>query len=667
MKMRIAMLMAALAGWVIASVPPASAADDVLGFEDSALDPVTEHRLVRFADQDEYERYFNDLFRITEKEGRLWSLMKVTSITFKNPSNDLLDPKDWVWGSRPRPRQSVTGDRRSDDQAAFVKRIGPYVLILFDGRIASIDTRNGLSLRDRIFVSEEEEDEDFDDALPYDAMLVQGDRIIVLGPYASDDDGKRILTFKIDRDTGKLTREHALTISATDEDGAGNYEPRVVGDQLMIYGRFWIDRMREGRNIPSIRLKAGADPAVGQGLASAPLLNIRDIYRPVAHTYQPLLHTLSLCPLSDTPVGQLPTCRTIGLIGPTEAELHVADRNIYLWTAPAQEKQPERSCRSTAQPARVDVATSTIHRLSIDSGAVDVVSISGTPLDQFSMHGRSDALYALAKWQSVRCGPDDEAPVQHVALIDIPAKLFGKSAAPIASPRIRRLPPIHATSIQGKFNGDWAVYAGPGNVSSDADEDSPSTVAVAVPLGAPRKALKLPIAHGLNRLERVGGDMLVYGDLDEDGLGVTPIVLAETAHPGASLRLPGHTDPDEPNYVFDSRADAQGDGLIAIPTQQEEKPEEPLTMSLVSLHDRDRLAFAGDVEMASEEATSTKHEANSYECDSFCWDSGYARLRAIFVEDRVLVLAATDVIEVSMSDGTVRELRRLDLTAPLTR
>lgn len=58
MKTRSAMLLAVLVGWTVAPTPPANAADDVLGFEDSALDAVTARRLVRFTDQAEYERYF---------------------------------------------------------------------------------------------------------------------------------------------------------------------------------------------------------------------------------------------------------------------------------------------------------------------------------------------------------------------------------------------------------------------------------------------------------------------------------------------------------------------------------------------------------------------------------------------------------------------------------
>jgi len=203
------------------------------------------------------------------------------------------------------------------DEGDIVKQIGRFLLVLQDGRIFSIDTRPGenagLALVDRMNIYRNARDNVW-----YDEMLVSDNRVLITG-YSYAEDATELAVFRLD-EQGRLTREGVFFLSSNDYYDTESYATRLVDGRLVVYTPIDLSDvdLDEKMEWPVVRRwqEEGTRSRPPRG---RPLLGARDIYRPVRDVAEPMLHTISICPLDSAGEAGNLECRTIS---------RVADRRV---------------------------------------------------------------------------------------------------------------------------------------------------------------------------------------------------------------------------------------------------------------------------------------------------------------------------------------------------
>ena len=564
-----------------------------------------------------------------------------------------------VTGSTAAPAPSITNNQTVGvDEGDIVKQIGPFLLVLQDGRIFSVDTREGLTLADRANVYQ-----DPDRDIWYDEMLVQDDRVIVAG-YSYASEGAELTVLRLDRETGRLSHEGVFVITSDDYYDVDNYATRIVGDRLVIYTPYELDVFLERDTRPVIRRWLPSDEREGRMDEGRPLLDARHIYRPLQPTWKPTVHTISVCPLG--PAGAGLQCRTTGFTGPRGAEMYVSPRDVFLWVWPGwADREEDTECKAS-RAQRGEVLPSAVFRLSISDGDADVIGVSGVPFDQFSMDSRDGEFRGLAAWIPSNCYLPDDAAIE-VSLLKAPFNLFGTSFVQVRDGRLTPLPSPGVRTVENRFTEGWLVYGGrhDWSIQPPDDEDrSPEVTITAVPLGRPNQPVVLPLRHNIGRLELVGPtSVFLDGYRDDSGLDITILKLAETPAITSAVHLTGRFESEGRSHAFNSSVAADGQAVMGVPTVGGEEESDgwwwrsdSSDVSFLTLTPGGQLAAAGELLVGKGEADA------AYECEVSCID-WYGNSRPIFTGGRIFALMGTEIVEGRLEAGHIRELRRLDLTA----
>ena len=122
------------------------------------------------------------------------------------------------------------------------------------------------------------------------------------------------------------------------------------------------------------------------------------------------------------------------------------------------------------------------------------------------------------------------------------------------------------------------------------------------------------------------------------------------------------------SHSFNSGIGADGKGLIGLPTVTRSEESErwwwwsaSSDLSYLATDADGKLSKAGDL-IAARRDPETGNPAG-YQCEVSCVD-WYGNARPIFTGGRVLALVNSELIEGVPENGTVMEVRRIDLTAP---
>lgn len=356
-------------------------------------------------------------------------------------------------------------------------------------------------------------------------------------------------------------------------------------------------------------------------------------------------------------------CRTSGFVAAETVRLYSANGHVYLWASSERDAVP--NCPRDERAARQDVAPSVIYRIVANSGDVSFAKVSGVGLDQYAMHERDGTLFAFAAWPNARCDFDSVTKASsHFALLDIPPSLFSKRPLPIADEQITALPPNSGTGkAGGKFVGDWLVYASSnlGYMSPDLDEVY-SDSAIAVPLQRPGDVTQLQVPHSIQMVERVDKNALLYGYRDGRGLTATFLDLSATPHFAPGLMLEGRFENRRFGDLPNSMVDAHRGALIGLPILTTEREQASSALAIISQDESGELHLNGEIAQPDARRQAEK-AANGYECEVLCERA--FNVRAMFIDNRIIALSGTDMVETQLDDGKLRELRRLDLTATL--
>lgn len=563
------------------------------------------------------------------------------------------------------------------EEGDIVKQIDDFLVILQDGRLFSVNLmpngERGLEYTDRFNVYRDEDDGGW-----YDEMLVTGNKIIVTA-YSYAQSASEVTIIEMD-EAGKFSFVETFYISSDDYYSSDNYATRIIGDKFVVYTPIYLEGQDWDQDseieYPVVRRWQTEEEFDDNKVRGKNLFEARDIYKPLVATLDPVLHTVSICDIGRARQGRNLDCETTAFIGPAGAEFYVSPESVYVWTWPDWQDQvmlgllkEGDDCDGPAYASRVaDSFPSIIYRVPLSGDQLEVAGARGAPLDQFSMAASSRRFRSLVRLNIDDCYSDE--PGQNLALLDIRRSRFGERAKRPFARALTSLPPlVEAYSIKNRWTDSHLVYAaGQSRYDSyppEAGEVIGPSKLVVVPVSSPENARQIWLPGSSLRLERVGNDIVSTGYKDDTGLHMSYIDLSGAPQVASTAHLKGLYESEGRSHAFNSTLEADGSGLMGIPTMQ--KPEDagrwwwdsvPSNVSFVSLSSDKDMTAIGKLSPAEDAVSET------YECDVSCID-WYGNSRPIFTNGRVFALAATELVEGEVLDGRLSEHGRVNLTVPL--
>jgi hypothetical protein len=175
----------------------------------------------------------------------------------------------------------------------------------------------------------------------------------------------------------------------------------------------------------------------------------------------------------------------------------------------------------------------------------------------------------------------------------------------------------------------------------------------------------LPIPHGVDRLDAIGGDAIAIGS-GEGFLGFTAVQLSPAgAQLGETFRLPDARQGEARSHGFYFRPDPDsadgGSGLLGLPVAKltsnadASSFEESAAILFLNRHGS-HLSQAG--ELASRAATAGRSDDH---CVASCVD-WYGNARPIFLGERVFALLGYELVEGRRRGDLVEEIGRVNFS-----
>lgn len=590
-----------------------------------------------------------------------------------------------VTGSQPTDSSNpeITNNQKAGvDEGGIVKQIGSFLVILKDGRLFITDLmpdgEPGLELTGRADVYRSSEEDTW-----YDEMLVAGRTILVTGfSYREAASEFTVLTLGED---GSVTRDATFYISSDDYYSGSNYATRMIDGKLVIHtpvylaGRGWWTTfdppvIREWRREEGEGLRQRSGSEEGR-----PLFRAEDIWMPVQRVLEPVVHMVTVCDIAGASDTAAPPCEATAMVGTTAHEFLVTRDSFWLWMSPSSAERQHEGLRGTRdacmQGPRAqlqDLIPSVLVRLPIDGSEPSVLGVRGEPQDQFSMDMDAGTFRAVVDWYHRDC-PEWQRPDEaHLAFFDTPLSALGDVHHDTAGGRYVDLPTPGTSEYETRFTESHLVYGareGWGSWPPPKGQVRENGRAIIVPVADPMAPISLELAHDVIRAERAGPYMALTGYHDDTGLSVSLIDLRDDPSVSGHLVVQGRFESENRSHAFNSSLGTDGAGLIGLPTV-------PLTedatrwwwwssisdMTYLDVSEDGTLDLAGLLKATREDPG--EMEARGYVCEVSCVD-WYGNARPIFTGGRILALITSELVEGVLEDGEVRELRRIDLTAPL--
>jgi hypothetical protein len=684
----IAAALLAVAGTAFAQTRPRMTPEQREAAE-RALAEFNSPTLTRFSSEDEFRRYLGAVLAVRRARGYSWSASgaiqfaaAATQAAVQSDTVEPICPEEYpdcmgdegeqyliVTGSRiPSPSNpSITNNQmRNVEEGDIVKQIDHFLLVLQDGRIFVIDTRAGdgrrLALTERMNVYR-----DPDHDMWYDEMLVLGDRILITG-YSYRERATELSVFRLDA-AGRLSREGVFYVSSNDYYDSSNYATRLVGDSLVIYTPFRVADMAGATfKWPVVRRWMPHENYEGATRREHPLFDAPGIYRPVRDAEEPMVHSVSVCPLGPVDAVRDLQCRTTAFIGPNQAQWYVTEDDAFLWTTSrhydsydSQSCDAEPSFEETYEPAL-------LYRVAVSGAAPQLVGTRGLPPDQFSLQSDRGRFRALLKDRPRYCN-DERSTEARLSYLDIPLSSFGDTVRNVPSERYTRLPGVKSHYIANRFTDRYLVYGSLGRYRRGMAESS-MPPAYVMPVDQPERVRALDVDHTVIRAEQAGNDIVLTGYRDYDGLYVTLIDLDHRPRIASSIALEERFEAEGRSHAFNSRIEPDGSGVMGLPTigdvgwsSRAPWRSSASDLSYLTVDRRGRLQHIGELERRfryADEDADDEDGIPGYECEVSCID-WYGNSRPIFTDGRIFGLAGTELIEGRIAFGQILEVQRINI------
>lgn len=546
---------------------------------------------------------------------------------------------------------SITNTQEAGvDEGDIVKQIGQYLIVMQDGRLFSIDLlpggEPGLHHVDRENVYQTTEEDTW-----YDEMLVYGRQMIVIG-YSYDAEASVFAVLELE-DDGQITFRDRFFLPAQDYFDGENYTTRLVDGQLALHTSFYLTEVRNFEDLNA--------PVLSRSMSDqdVPRLDARSVYRPVQDTPDPLLHTITMCPLRDLGLDEAdaPECRTTAFLAGDSYEYYASTDAVWLWV------NRDGYAWWLDDGDDSEETTALLYQIPYDC-APGLARVEGRPVNQFSLAAGEDVFRAFVE---VDDSDDGASPYR---LLQLPLSHVRVRPAEIDAADYTALPGVEGYPLENRFTGTHFVYTAKNDEVYlwDKDPDPVTATLAVVPLSDPSSPELVKLPHGVIRLERARDHIIATGYHDGRGLSLTSVDLrGDEARRAGTITLASRFESENRSHAFNSAIGADGSGLIGLPTVLKRWDAGRFVWRSDS-SDISFLRVGSDASLSSvgvlNGADGEPHE--TYACEVSCVD-WYGNSRPIFTMGRVFALSGTSLVEGEVGEQRVSELRRVDLTEPVKR
>ena len=533
--------------------------------------------------------------------------------------------------------ESVTNVQHAGvDEGGIVKVHGDHLVMLRRGRLFTVAIGDGalhpISSHDA-FGPEIDPRSTW-----YDELLVSDDTIAVIG-YSYERGGTEVGLFGID-DSGKLTYRSTYHLRSNDYYSSRNYASRLIGSKLIFYTPLYLspgdaDVMS---SFPAVRRwHKGAKPEEFQRIVAA-----TNVYRPEREfqsTYSTALHTVTVCDLANGGFA----CQATGVLGPSGRVFYVSAEAVYVWVT---------DWVHLGEKSRTD---SMVYRLPLDGSGPSALGVSGSPIDQFSFLESDDHhLNVLVRSDSRGDGMwGAETAAGDVALMRTPLANFNDGSEAVPASSYRKLPKPIGYTFQNRFVGNHLLYGTGSGWGAPENTKNPRLFVVG---WADGETTEISMVHGIDRIEQMGSNAVVVGTNGRD-LYFTSIRLDEAPAIADSFRRKDASQGELRSHGFFYKPETAETGTLGLPISLPARPGyrhlfESSAAILFLRNDDLHFEPAGELVADSERAVDDR-------CRASCVD-WYGNARPLFVRGRVLALLGYEIVEGSLADGRMRELRRIN-------
>jgi hypothetical protein len=532
--------------------------------------------------------------------------------------------------------ESVTNVQHAGvDEGGIVKVHGDYLVMLRRGRLFTVAI-GGDALQPVSAVDAFGPDID-PSASWYDELLVSGDAVVVIG-FSYERGGTEVGLFRIFPD-GRLQHRSTYHLTSNDYYSSRNYASRLIEGKLIFYTPLYLGLNMEDpfADFPGMRRwTPGAEP--GQFHRILPATRVYQPGSPLNAESGVALHTVTVCDLRSEEMA----CEGTAVLGPPGRVFYVSPGAVYVWVSDWVPREGEKA------------AESMLYRIPLDGAGPSALAVRGSPVDQFSFLESADRHLNVL----VRSGADGdgmwhgETTGGSTSLLRVSLASFGDGGGAASAESYRALPTPEGHTFQNRFVGDYLLY-GTGSGWGPPEQRAGATL-YAVPW-LEGSASALPLPHGVDRIESMGGDAVIVGT-DGQNLHFSAVKLGGRPELGQRYVSAGASQGELRSHGFFYKPDGRDGGILGLPIRG---PGEPGyahlsegSASILFLRNRpSRFEELGELAAGSDGSADDG-------CRASCVD-WYGNARPLFLRGRIFALLGYEIVEGRLDGGAIREARRI--------
>jgi hypothetical protein len=283
------------------------------------------------------------------------------------------------------------------------------------------------------------------------------------------------------------------------------------------------------------------------------------------------------------------------------------------------------------------------------------VRVSGSPVDQFSfLESEDQHLNVLVRSDSHGDGMwAAEVAEGEVAQMRIPLASFSDGSEFVPAYRYRRLQKPEGYTFQNRFVANYLIY-GTGTGWGAPNDIEQSNLFIVDWTNGNSYQLRLP--HGVDRIESMGSDAVVVGT-DGKNLHFSSLRLDQAPGIVSQYVREEASQGELRSHGFFYKPDSDNSGTFGLPISVPGRPGfEHLfqdSAAIIFLRN-DALQFREVGELGSRPEIAIDDQ-----CRASCVD-WYGNARPLFLRGRVFALLGYELVEGTLGDGRMQELRRIN-------
>lgn len=538
---------------------------------------------------------------------------------------------------------SITNNQEAGvDEGDIVKAAGDYFVILRRGRLFTVRQRDHGARALRAVGRANAYPAGGSRGTWYDEMLVQDDRIVVIG-FSYRVGGTEIGLFKL-HDDGQITHQATHFLRSNDYYSARNYASRLTRGKLIFYMPYYLRFHGDDPPLPAV---ASWQRRKGKATRWNEILTRTQIYRPVQPSLTPTLHTVVQCDLDRPELS----CTARAVIGPYSRTFYVSRDAVYVWVAGQRRVFGSRVSHKQEIP-------SFLYRMPLLKEEVSAVQTRGAPIDQFSFKQTRAHINVMV---TATGGGDwmwnPERPRGKLALLRLPLRAFSGRADPAQAGSYHPLPaPARGRALHNRFVGNWLLWGAGAGWYGRAQNGGEL---LAVNVTRPRHVTRMSLDHGVERIEAMGRHAMAVGNGKRD-LFFTSVELGDWPRVRSTHVRKNAAQGETRSHGFFFLPGRDGGGTLGLPVRRRGRPGRHLT------HGSAEVVFLdvdSELKLSPMGALAAHSTGANDRCVVSCVD-WYGNARPIFFRGRVFALMGYELVEGELREGRLVERSRINYLNP---